>query len=140
MKVALQASEDRLSPMARQMAKWVNHVLSPGYRRYAHGQVWSPTVNVYEDQAAYHVIVDLAGVPHETISLEAEGGTLTLSGERMAPRPLEAAGVSCMHLMEIDHGAFHRRVDIPDSVDTNRISATYRQGLLRIVLPKKPSP
>lgn len=140
MKVELQAMDDQFSSLTSQMRRWMDQVLGPSYRQYAGGETWKPAVNVYEDDAAYHVLVDLAGVSREAIDLRVERGTLILVGQRPAPRPEAVEGLVQMHLMEIDHGTFCRRVDLPESVDVDQIAATYRSGLLRITLPKKTQP
>ena len=137
MKVSMQAFEDQFSSLAKQMNKWMDHVL-PAERRYYPGDIWSPAVNLYEDEDHYHIVADLSGLKSETIDIHVEGATLVISGQRGTPRPTEVGGVLQVHLMEIDHGAFCRTLDIPESVDVDQIpNAMYRNGLLWIELPKK---
>ena len=136
MSVALQATEEQFYYWAIHMKKLAERTGSAGYRRFLSGKAFSPAVNLYEDGEAYHVAVDLAAVSPKSMSLEVNDGKLVLSGERATPRPPGSVGVACMHLMEIDHGPFHRVVEIPKSVDASRVTATYRCGLLWICLPK----
>ena len=137
MRVSLQAAQDPLPSMAKHMKKWMDQVLGPAYRQYLPGEAWSPAVNLYEDDVAYHLVADLAGVSHKMIDLRVETGRLIICGDRPTPRPLRVEGLAHMHLMEIDHGAFCRSVDIPESVDQHRITASCRCGLLHVHLPKK---
>lgn len=136
MNVKVQAFEDQFSSLARQMGKWMDNVLGTSFRQYCPTDAWSPSVNLYEDETSFHVVADLAGVSRQSIDLRVEEGKLLLSGERLTPRPEDATGLLRMHLMEIDHGAFCRELPIPQTVDTNQIAATYRNGLLWIKLPK----
>ncbi|HEY1683757.1 MAG TPA: Hsp20/alpha crystallin family protein [Tepidisphaeraceae bacterium] len=120
-----------------QMGKLADQ-LKKQYYNYSCDQVWRPAVNLYETTTAYLVCVDLAGVEKEKIDLEVRDGRLTLKGNR--PVPLESDNGSqrvSVHLMEIDHGAFCREVELPDDVQRDKIVASHRNGLLWIELPKK---
>ena len=101
---------------------------------------WTPSVNLYETSSSYLVCVDLAGVDKEKIDVEVADQRLKLRGAREMPSyipatqdPQEKVRV---HLMEIDHGAFVREVEIPADADRHKITATYRNGLLWIEIPK----
>ena len=113
-----------------------------GYYRSG-SQAWAPNVNLYETDSAYLVCVDLAGVEKEKIDIDLADRRLTLHGNRAVPSvtpptPLpENAGRLRIHLMEIDHGAFSRQVEVPQDVHSERITARYINGILWIELPKK---
>jgi HSP20 family protein len=87
--------------------------------------------------------VDLSGVDKDKIDLEVSNGRLSLRGNRSVPsydEPDAATpdkGKLRVHMMEIDHGAFFREVELPDQVAQQKISAQYRNGMLWIELPKK---
>jgi HSP20 family protein len=140
MQVQLQATEESFSSVARQLSKWVDQMLTPEYRRYSPGEAWAPAVNLYEDDDAFHVVVDLAGMDPTAVGLKVEAGRLLISGERPTPRPGKTKRLACTHLMEIDHGPFLRSIEVPATVDMEVINAKYRAGLLWITLPKKPAP
>jgi len=101
---------------------------------------WTPNVNLYETAASYLVCVDLAGVEKEKIDVEVADQRLKLRGARAVPSfwPPDSASHEKVrvHLMEIDHGGFTREVEIPADADRRKISATYRNGLLWIEIPK----
>ena len=124
--------------------------MQKGYYHFRPNDTWAPNVNLYETDETYLVCVDLAGVDKDTITPEVLDNRLTIRGTRNvptyddAPDPAAAAGGNAgeraklrVHVMEIDHGAFFREVEIPDAVDHDRIAAHHRNGLLWIELPKK---
>jgi HSP20 family protein len=120
--------------------------LSKGYFGFAPSDTWTPNVNLYETDEAYVVCVDLAGVDKKKIDIEVDGQRLILRGARPVPTmpdgELSPDGSGPqrrlrVHLMEIDHGTFGRQVELPDDVQKERITATHRNGMLWIELPKK---
>ena len=134
----LQAAHKRhISSMAGQMSKWVDQVMGPVYRQYRCGESWTPAINLSEDDKRYCVIVDLAGLSAKNIEIHVEEGKLTISGYRGTPEIPDSAGECRMHTMEIDHGPFSRRLDLPDGVDEGDIQASYRYGYLFIRIPKR---
>ena len=105
------------------------------------GESWTPNVNLYETAASYLVCVDLAGVDKEKIDVEVLDQRLKLRGARPVPSydgPGGAEGHEKVriHLMEIDHGAFSREVEIPANTERHKITASYRNGMLWIEIPK----
>ena len=112
-----------------------------GYYTFRPGEAWAPNVNLYENDTFYLVCVDLAGVDKEKIDLEIADQKLTIRGTRQVPMFEAPPGGESMrvrvHLMEIDHGAFVREVEIPQDVQREKVNASHRNGLLWIELPKK---
>src|SRR5262245_4541046 len=98
-----------------------------------------PQIDCYrtERPAAFHVLVELAGIDPSKIQLFADEGTLIIAGERRRPR---CEGRVYQH-MEIDYGRFTRQVVLGAEIDVERVKATYKRGVLAIVLPlaKKPA-
>jgi HSP20 family protein len=122
--------------LSRQASKMMEQI-QKGF--FYPSESWTPNVNLYETATSYLVCVDLAGVDKEKIDVEVADQRLKLRGARAVPTcdPPESAGEKVrVHLMEIDHGAFTREVEIPADADRQRIKATYRNGLLWIELPK----
>jgi len=82
-------------------------------------------------------------VDKEKIDVEVAHQTVTLRGHRSVPAhdegevPEIAGGKLRVHLMEIDHGAFSREVELPEDIERDKIVATYRSGMLWVALPKK---
>ncbi len=136
MRQQMQAQEDQFSSLAKQMGKWMDHVMGGAYKHFASHDVWKPAINLYEDGLDFHVVADLAGVEPESVSLTVEAGRVLLAGERMPPCPDHNESIRT-HLMEIDHGPFQRAIELPQEADPEAITARYRNGLLWIKIPKK---
>jgi HSP20 family protein len=83
-----------------------------------------------EDPPRLTVVVELAGVNAEAVDISAQPRELVIAGSR--PRP-ESGGR--YQQMEIDYGAFRRRIPLTDEVDPDGVTASYDRGLLTIVLP-----
>jgi len=118
--------------------------MQKGYFNFRPNDTWAPNVNLYETDEEYLVCVDLAGVDKEKIDLEVSNGRLSIRGIRAVPSygdpEADAAadkGKLRVHMMEIDHGAFFREVELPEHVAQSKIEAHYRNGMLWIELPKK---
>lgn len=112
-----------------------------GYYTFRPGEAWAPNVNLYENESVYLVCVDLAGVDKQKIDIEMVDQKLAIRGTRHVPMPEAPAGCESarvrVHLMEIDHGAFVREVEIPKDVQRDKVNASHRNGLLWIELPKR---
>lgn len=152
------ATEQPFGHVQRQMNKLMDQ-MQKGFFTFSPNETWTPNVNLYENDASYVVCVDLSGVVKEEIDLQVNQQTLTLKGRREVPTqpkdgielpgaaaaaPKGGAGANPpatpryrVHLMEIDHGHFSREVELPHDVESDRIHATYRNGLLWIEVPKK---
>jgi HSP20 family molecular chaperone IbpA len=87
--------------------------------------------------------VDLSGVEKDKIDISWVDQRLMIRGHRAVPQcpsppcPDPDQNRMRVHLMEIDHGAFAREVELPPDVVKDRITARYTDGLLWIELPKK---
>lgn len=95
--------------------------------------VWLPPVDVLESKDSYLIRAELPGMKKEDFNLEVKEGTLTLSGERKLEKP--ADGVE-YHRVERVAGKFTRSFTLPQTVKTNDIKASYRDGILEIHVPK----
>jgi HSP20 family protein len=78
------------------------------------------------------IVVELAGAAIESVELVALEAELVVSGERRRPA---AQGPLSYYQMEIEYGAFRRRVALPDDADASGARAEYREGLLTVVVP-----
>lgn len=94
---------------------------------------WAPRVDIREEADRYVLSADVPGVDPEHIDLTAEGGVLSLRGERQAVDEAERQNYK---RVERFYGAFHRRFTLPDAVDTDQITANCRNGVLEVVIPK----
>lgn len=127
----------RITMVDMKFGRWVDKIAGRQFRPLYSGDAWAPAVDCYEDDACVYMVADLAGVRPEAIDLEVRGQVLTLSGTRPSPTVDKPTGPVRLHVMEIDHGRFSRDLPIHENIDSEAISAVYRQGLLWIKLPKK---
>ena len=94
---------------------------------------WGPALDVEESEDGYTVHVELPGVAPEDVEVSLEDDVLTVRGERRFYGDREAEG---FRRIERRFGRFHRAVRLPDRVATDRVSATHRDGVLTVVVPK----
>ena len=104
------------------------------FRMAATEAMWSPLVDVHETKDSILLQVELPGVKQEDIQVSIEGDTLTLKGERKRETEVKE---DQYHRVERSYGHFERRILLPSVVDSGRVKATYRDGVLGIQLPKK---
>ena len=71
---------------------------------------WQPPVDLFETECDLWLVVALPGVPAARVQVRIEGGTVIVAGERPLPAVLRKADV---HRLEIPHGHFERRVELP---------------------------
>jgi HSP20 family protein len=97
---------------------------------------WVPAVDIQETQEAYVVNAELPDVKKEDVKITVHDGVLSLMGERRIEK--EEKGKK-YHRIERSYGRFGRTFALPDSIDEQKIQATYRDGVLHLMLPKAPS-
>jgi len=95
---------------------------------------WSPAVDNLETENELVVKADLPDVQLEDIDVRVENGTLSLKGERKFEKDFADKGY---HRIERSYGSFVRSFAVPSSVDTEKVSADYKNGVLTVTLPKK---
>ena len=94
---------------------------------------WVPAVDIKEDNISFVLSADIPGLNKSDIDLLVDNNVLTISGSRDYNN---ANDNSEYHYQERTHGSFHRSFKLPISVDEESISATFRNGILTVVLPK----
>ncbi len=95
---------------------------------------WSPAVDILETENELVVKADLPDVKLEDIDVRVENQTLSIKGERRFEEDSSAQGY---HRIERSYGSFVRSFAVPNSVDTEKVSADYKNGVLTVKLPKK---
>lgn len=94
---------------------------------------WAPLVDVAEDEKEYLIKVEIPEVKKDDVKVVVENGTLTISGERKAEK--EEKGRH-FHRVERHYGRFERSFAVPDNADPDNVKAEFKDGLLRVHLPK----
>jgi|SRR2546428_3294778 len=95
---------------------------------------WTPAVDVYEDSDAITLKVEVPEVDAKDVDIQVESNQLTIRGERKLEKAEDREGY---HRIERTYGAFSRSFTLPSTVDAEHISAESRDGVLRVVLPKR---
>jgi len=95
---------------------------------------WSPSVDIFETEDALTLKADLPEVKIEDIDVRVEHQTLTLRGQRKFAKEDSVKGY---HRIERSYGEFVRSFAVPSTVDTEKVQADYKNGVLTITLPKK---
>lgn len=94
---------------------------------------WEPAVDIYEDKDKITIRAELPGMQQRDIQLSVENNTLTISGERKRDEQRKEGDT---FRSERFYGRFQRSITLPQPVDSGRISATYRDGVLTVICPK----
>ena len=94
---------------------------------------WSPALDLYENGDHFVAVVELPGMRKEDIEISLHDGTLTISGERKREK---SSNNDKAERSERYIGTFRRSIALPTRVDANKVSATYRDGILTVTLPK----
>ena len=96
---------------------------------------WMPAVDIYETEAREFVVkADLADVKREDINITFENDVLTIRGDRKFSDEVKR---DHYHRVERQYGAFSRSFTIPRTVDTSRIAASFKDGVLTVRMPQR---
>lgn len=95
---------------------------------------WTPAADIYEDEHAFTLKLELPEVEMKDVDIRVDGNQLTVRGERKLEREQARDGY---HRIERSYGTFARTFTLPDAVDVDHIGAESKDGVLRLVLPKK---
>jgi HSP20 family protein len=98
---------------------------------------WTPAVDILEEDDRYLLSADIPGVDREDMKITLEDGVLTIKGERKSEAEVSEQGY---RRRERIHGTFVRQFNLPDTVDTANISASAKDGVLKIAIPKQEKP
>jgi HSP20 family protein len=124
-----------------QMQDRINRIFGDAYtRRFDNDDLtqrgeWFPPVDIYENANQEVVLkAELPGIAREDIDLRVENNTLTLRGERKRDGQVKDEQY---HRVERSYGAFTRSFSLPNRIDTEKVRAEFKDGVLSIVLPVK---
>ena len=96
------------------------------------GRVFTPLVDIFEDDEALTIVADMPGVPSENVSIDLQGDVLTLTGIPSLALPEKEEFV----LQEFDTGKYFRQFRLSEVIDQANVKAKLDQGVLRVTLPK----
>ncbi len=95
---------------------------------------WAPSVDIKEDKDKFVIHADIPGVKPEDIDVSMENGILTIKGEKKTEAETEREDYK---RMERTYGSFYRRFNLPDTANSDAISAQTKHGVLELTIPKK---
>lgn len=96
---------------------------------------WAPAMDVEETDDEYLIKADLPDVKKEDVKVSVEDGILAVEGERRMEK--EEKGKK-FHRVERSYGKFVRRLAVPTDVDQDKVTASVKDGVLNVHLPKSP--
>jgi HSP20 family protein len=109
------------------------HLINPKFS--LHQNTWRPQIDIYENTEEIIILVDIACVKTENLHVEIDQRTVKIYGIRGMNAHVSGARY---RLAEIPTGYFERSVNLPASIDTQHVEATYKEGLLHLTLAKRP--
>jgi HSP20 family protein len=94
---------------------------------------WLPPTDIFEDKDSIRIVAELPGVRPEDVKITCENNTLTIRGEK---KQVAEEKTDRVHRYERTYGAFERSFSLPNTVDTDRVQASFEHGVLTVTLPK----
>jgi HSP20 family protein len=114
----------------------MNRLFDTSLRRYGRGEfdgVFAPAIEVVEVKDDFLVRAELPGLTKDDVSVTLQDNYLTINGEKK--REVETKEANYHHSERL-YGTFSRTVELPASVDAKKIEANFKDGVLRVRLPK----
>lgn len=94
---------------------------------------WTPRVDIYEEENTIVLKAELPGVEKDNIVVDVKDGVLTLKGERPSGSDVEEENY---YRRERTFGSFERLFNLPENVDAEKITADYKDGILKVGIPR----
>ena len=95
---------------------------------------WLPPVDIAEDDKEYTVKAELPGMSKENIKVTVEASVLSITGERKVEKEEKSKKY---HRIERSYGTFTRSFTVPDDASGDKVSAEFKDGVLKVHLPKE---
>ena len=94
---------------------------------------FSPTIDVSETEKEIRVVAELPGMEVEDIEIELHDDYLTIQGEKKSEKEEKSER---FHRSERSYGSFHRTISLPTEINSEKVDAKFKNGVLNITLPK----
>lgn len=124
-----------INRLHRQLDQAFNGTAVPSANTKPSSVSWAPRVDIYEEPERFVVLADVPGVESKDINITAEQGVLTIRGERQSERKAADSGYERTERVS---GTFLRRFTLPETANTESITAKQTNGVLEVSIPKQP--
>jgi len=100
------------------------------------GATWPtvPAVDMTDTEKTYEITAELPGIDEKNVEVKVANGVLSIKGEKREEKEEKKKDY---YLRERNFGSFERSFQVPDGVDTDKIEASFKKGVLTVTLPKK---
>jgi len=117
----------------------MNRLFNDQFNGYSSGESLTagsfvPPVDVYEDEHGIQLKMEVPGIEEKDIDIRLENNVLTVNGQRQLAKEEKEEN---FHRIERRYGSFSRTFTLPNSVDNEKVSASYDKGVLKIALAKR---
>ncbi|MEK7700647.1 MAG: Hsp20/alpha crystallin family protein [candidate division NC10 bacterium] len=124
-----------METLRQEMERLFDRFFEPRWDEFEAVGEWAPKLDFSETKDAYLVKAEVPGVEQKDISVQLQDQMLTIKGEKHKEKEEKDEK---HHRLERSWGAFTRTLALPMGVETEKVSATFKDGLLTIKLPKAP--
>jgi HSP20 family protein len=118
----------------REFDRLFREAFSPAMGEGEATRTWAPPVDIYENGDNLVLKAELPGVKPEEVEVRVEDNTLYLKGERKFEKEVKEQNY---HRIERAYGTFTRSFSLPNSVDSEKVAADYKDGVLTLTMPKR---
>jgi len=141
-KTAANESENGANPLVS-LQRDINHVFEDFWHKVENSWtgrndvvgMFGPSTDVTETDKSIDVSVELPGMTEDDIDISLSGDAITIRGEKKIEHEENRKGV---YMSERSYGSFYRTVPLPAGVDPDKADATFKNGVLKVSLPKTP--
>jgi HSP20 family protein len=126
------SAQDRLNQLLNQT--FSRTFGSEGQEQELGNRAWAPAVDIYETDTNLVMKVELPGIDPKDVEVRVENQTLVITGERKAEKDLKEGNY---HRVERSYGTFSRSFTLPGTVNTENVTAAYKDGVLTLTLAKR---
>ncbi len=124
-----------MTSLRKEVDRLFDRFFEPGWAETPALGEWEPTVDITEDKDTVTVKAELPGVEQKDIGVSLQDGVLTIKGEKQAEKEEKDKRY---HRVERSYGALVRSIRLPAAVETGKVTAAFKDGVVTITLPKAP--
>ena len=125
-----------METLRQEMERVFDRFFEPRWDEFEAVGAWAPKLDFSETKDAYLVKAEVPGVEQKDISVSIQDQMLTIKGEKHKEKEEKDEKY---HRVERSWGAFARTIALPAGVDTEKVNATFKDGVLTVKLPKTPA-